>query len=90
MYVGRMMSSDAKIDKEIDCRLAKAISSFGRLYEQVWNNKHLKNNYEGQCLSSRCLPHSSLWLTTYQNTNKTFFYDICLPSAVPYDYLNAA
>lgn len=36
------MSSDAKIDKEIDCRLAKAISSFGRLYEQVWNNKHLK------------------------------------------------
>ncbi|XP_067051128.1 uncharacterized protein [Acropora muricata] len=41
-YLGCTISSDAKIDKEIDNRLAKANSSFGRLYQRVWNNKCLK------------------------------------------------
>ena len=30
------------IDKEIDNRLAKANTTFGRLYENVWNKKSLK------------------------------------------------
>ena len=42
-YLGCTISSDAKIDKEVDNRLAKANSSFGRLYKQVWNNKNLKS-----------------------------------------------
>ena len=41
-YLGCTISSEAKIDKEIDNRLAKANSSFGRLYKRVWNNKSLK------------------------------------------------
>jgi len=41
-YLGCTISSDAKIDKEIDNRLAKASSAFGRLYKRVWNNRHLK------------------------------------------------
>ena len=41
-YLGCTISSDAKIDKEIDNRLAKANCSFGRLYKRVWNNKSLK------------------------------------------------
>jgi len=41
-YLGCTISSDAKIDKEVDNRLAKASSAFGRLYSRVWNNKHLK------------------------------------------------
>ena len=41
-YLGWTISSDAKIDKEIDNRLAKANSSFGRLHKRVWNNKSLK------------------------------------------------
>ena len=41
-YLGCTISSDAKIDKEIDNRLAKANSTFGRLYKRVWNNKSLK------------------------------------------------
>ena len=41
-YLGCTFSSDAKIDKEIDNRLAKANSSFGRLHKLVWNNKCLK------------------------------------------------
>ena len=41
-YLGCTISSDARIDKEIDNRLAKASSAFGRLYKRVWNNKNLK------------------------------------------------
>ena len=41
-YLGCTITSDAKIDKEVDNRLAKANSAFGRLYKRVWNNKHLK------------------------------------------------
>ncbi|GFN79142.1 hypothetical protein PoB_000564800 [Plakobranchus ocellatus] len=36
------ISSDARLDKEIDNRLARANSSLGRLYKRVWNNKSLK------------------------------------------------
>ena len=36
------MSSDARIDKEVDNRLAKASSAFGRLHKRVWNNKNMK------------------------------------------------
>ena len=43
-YLGCIISSDAKIDKEIDNRLAKGNSAFGRLYKRVWGNKHLKNS----------------------------------------------
>jgi len=41
-YVGCVITSDAKIDKEVDNRLAKANSAFGRLYK--WNNKNLKKD----------------------------------------------
>ena len=41
-YVGCTISSDARIDKEVDNRLAKGSSAFGRLYKRVCNNKNLK------------------------------------------------
>ena len=41
-YLGCTISSDAKIDKEIDNSLEKANSSFGRQNKRVWNNKSLK------------------------------------------------
>lgn len=34
---------DAMVDKEIDNKLAKANSSFSRLYKIYWKNKHLKS-----------------------------------------------
>ena len=43
-YLGCVIPSDAKIDKEVDNRLAKANSAFGRLYKRVWNNKNLKED----------------------------------------------
>ena len=41
-YQGYTISSDARIDKEVDNRLAKASSAFDRLYKRVWNNKNMK------------------------------------------------
>jgi len=41
-YLGCTITSDAKIDREVDNRLAKANSAFGRLYKRVWNNRQLK------------------------------------------------
>ena len=41
-YLGCTITSDAKIDREVDNRLAKSNSAFGRLYNRVWKNKHLK------------------------------------------------
>ena len=43
-YLGCTITSDAKLDKEVDSRLAKANSAFGRLYKRVWNNKQLKKS----------------------------------------------
>ncbi len=43
-YLECVISSDAKIDKEIDNRLAKANSAFSRLYGRVWNNNNLKKD----------------------------------------------
>ena len=36
------MSNDATIDKDLDNRLSKASSSFGRLCKRVWNNHSLR------------------------------------------------
>ena len=41
-YQGYTISSDARIDKEVDNRLAKASSAFDRLYKRVRNNKNMK------------------------------------------------
>ena len=40
-YLGCTISSNARIDGEVDNRLAKANSAFGRLHKRVWKNKHL-------------------------------------------------
>ena len=41
-FLSCTISSDAMIDKEIDNRLAKANTTFGRLYKNLWNKKSLK------------------------------------------------
>ena len=41
-YLSCAITTDAKVDKAIDNRLAKVNSAFCRLYKRVWNNKHLK------------------------------------------------
>ena len=41
-YLGCTIISDAKIDRKVDNRLAKANSAFGRLSKRVWKKKNLK------------------------------------------------
>ncbi|XP_051667216.1 uncharacterized protein LOC127481693 [Manacus candei] len=43
-YLGSLISSDSKIDREIDNRLAKAYSAFRKLHKRIWQNKHLKKS----------------------------------------------
>ena len=45
-YLGCTITSDVKIDREFDNRLAKVRSAFGRLHKRVWNNMHLKKGTE--------------------------------------------
>ena len=41
-YLGSVISIDASTDKDLDNRLSKASSSFGRLSKRVWNNHSLR------------------------------------------------
>ena len=41
-YLGSVISNDASITKDVDNRLAKANSSFGRLQHRVWQNQSLR------------------------------------------------
>ena len=66
-YLGSNILSDTKIDKEIDNRLAKGSSSFGRLNKRVWDNRSLKNQtkirvYRAVVLST-LLYGSESWVT---------------------------
>ena len=40
-FLGSTITSDVKIDREVDNRLAMANRPSGRLYKRVWNSKHL-------------------------------------------------
>ena len=41
-YLGSIISNDATVTKDVDSRLAKASSSFGRLQQRVWRNHSLR------------------------------------------------
>ena len=41
-YLGGIVSNDASIDKEINARIAKATSAFGRLTKRLWTNKGIR------------------------------------------------
>ena len=43
-YLGCTITSDAKTDWEVDNRLAKSNNAFGRLFNRVWKNNHLKKS----------------------------------------------
>ena len=41
-YLGCIITSDAKIDKEVNNKLAKASRAFGRLYKYMWYDTYLE------------------------------------------------
>ena len=66
------ITSDSKIDREEDNRVAKANNAFGRLYKRVWNNKHLKKGtmisiYRSVVLTT-LLYDSESWVTYRHHT----------------------
>ena len=66
-YLGSIISSDAKFEKEIDHRLSAANRAFGRLHKRVWRNKELRqetkiNLYRAVVLST-LLYGSESWVT---------------------------
>ena len=66
-YLECTISSVANIDKEVDSRLPKAHSIFGRIYNCVWSSKHLNEStkisiYRAVALST-LLYGSESWVT---------------------------
>ena len=41
-YLGSVISNDATVNKDLDNRLARASSAFGRLHKKVWQNHSLR------------------------------------------------
>ena len=54
-YLGCVISSDAKIGKEVDSRLAEE-NTFGRLYRRVWNKNNLKKTQRSASTKLLCWP----------------------------------
>ena len=83
VYLGSSISYDGSLDTEINERIAKASSAFGRLEERVWSDKDLTRNtklsvYE-TCVMTSLLYASETW-TTYQRHVKPLerFHQRCL------------
>ena len=43
-YLGSKIANDGQLDAEINCRIAKASASFGKLHSRVWSSHDLKLN----------------------------------------------
>uniref|UniRef100_A0A0L8HW41 Reverse transcriptase domain-containing protein n=1 Tax=Octopus bimaculoides TaxID=37653 RepID=A0A0L8HW41_OCTBM len=56
-YLGSIISNDAKMDKEIESRIRKVSSTFGKLYHRLWNSHNVSlkvkvNAYKSVVLTS--------------------------------------
>jgi len=55
-YLGSVISNDASVAKDLDSRLAKASSSFGRLSKKVWQNHALRLSTKVQVYRAIVVP----------------------------------
>ena len=62
-YLRCTITSDAKINKEFNNKLAKASDVFGRLYKCMWYNKHLKKGTNISMYRSLACNIAQLWIT---------------------------
>ena len=56
-YLGSVIANDATTTKDVDNRIAKASSSFGRLQKRVWQNHSLRLSTRIQASLQGCSPH---------------------------------
>ena len=59
-YLGSTISSDGRIDAEIQRRMAKASASFGRLRQRLWNNHHVSTRVKGKIYRAIVLSHLTI------------------------------
>ena len=84
-YLGSNISSNLSVDKEVQSRIGKAASVFGRLRHRAWRNKHLTIRTRARiyecCVVSVLLYGAETW-TTYARHEKKLnaFHMRCLRS----------
>ncbi|XP_045448721.1 uncharacterized protein LOC123657186 [Melitaea cinxia] len=82
-YLGSTVSNNLSLEAEINTRIGKAATTFGRLSTRVWNNKHLTNRTKmivfQACVLSTLLYGAETW-TSYAKQERQIntFYMRCL------------
>ena len=82
-YLGSKIANDGQLDTEINCRIAKASASFGKLHSRVWSSHDLKLNTKVEVYNvvvlSTLLYAAETW-TLYQRHIKKLeaFHQRCL------------
>ena len=56
-YLGSTVSSNAKLEKELQNRLGKASKAFGNLRQRLWNNRHVS-------IRAKCKVYRAVVLST--------------------------
>jgi len=84
-YLGSVVNSSNNLDDEINQRIGKASTNFGRLSSRVWKNHHfaitLKIKVYTACILSVLLYSSETWCTYRRQENRlNAFYFRCLRS----------
>lgn len=84
-YLGSLASSTNSLDAELDTRIGKAATTFGRLRTRVWNNRNLtiklKTSIYIACVISVLLYCSESWVTyRHQEKRLNSFHFRCLRS----------
>ena len=82
-YLGGIISNDASLDAEIDGRIAKATSAFGRLTKCLWTNKGIRLNtkvavYKAAVLTSLLYGCETWTLNKKQISRLEKFHHNCL------------
>ena len=82
-YLGSSVSENASLDEELNVRIGKAASTFGRLTKRAWNNGKLTTNTKisiyRACVLSTLLYGSETWTTySYQERKLNSFHMRCL------------
>jgi hypothetical protein len=61
-YLGSTLSNDAAIDAEVNCRIAKASSTFGRLNDTVWKHSGISSATELKVYRGSGFNNITIWV----------------------------
>ena len=68
-YIGSTVTDDYRMDKELDCRIQCATTSFGRLWDRLWSSHDISNKTKisvyNAAITSALLFGAETW-TLYQ------------------------